>query len=43
MEEKDIREEICSSTFRYAKASNKYMKDYNKSKESLYIHCDVNN
>ena len=43
MEEKGIRGEICPSTFRYAKASNKYMRDYNKSKELLYIPCDVNN
>ena len=36
--------EICHAIHRYAKASNKYMKDYNKSKESLYLKFwDVNN
>ena len=42
--EKGIRGGICHSTYRYAKANNKYMKDYDKYKESSYIHYwDVNN
>ena len=42
--EKGIREGICHSIFRYAKANNKYMKDYNKNKEPPYIqYWDVNN
>ena len=41
---KCIREGICHSIYRYAKANNKYKKDYNKNKESLYIqYWDVNN
>ena len=35
---------ICNAIHRYAKASNKYMKDYDKNKESSYLkYCDVNN
>ena len=42
--EKSIRGGICRSIYRYAKANNKYMKDYDKNKESSYIqYCDVNN
>ena len=36
MVEKDITGGICHSIFRYAKANNKYMKDYDKNKE-LFI------
>ena len=36
MVQKGIRGAICHSIYRYAKANNKYMKDYNKSKESSY-------
>ena len=44
MVEKAIREEICHVIHRYGKASNKYMKDYNKNKESSYFeYWDVNN
>ena len=44
MVEKGIRGGICHSICRYAKANNKYMKDYDKNKESSYIqYCDVNN
>ena len=44
MVEKDIRGRICHSISRYAKASNKYMKHYDKYKESSYIqYCDINN
>ena len=37
MLEKGIRGGICHSIHRYAKANNKYMKDYNENKESSYI------
>ena len=44
MVEKGIRGVICHSVYRYAKANNKYMKDYDENKESLYIrYWDVNN
>ena len=43
MVEKDIRGGICHSIYRYAKASNKYMKDYDKNKELSYLqYWDVN-
>ena len=35
--EKEIRGGICEATHRYAKAHNKYMKNYNKNNESSYI------
>ena len=34
--EKGIRGEICHAVYWYAKANNKYMKNYDKSKESSY-------
>ena len=34
MVEKDISGGICHSIYRYAKANNKYMKNYDKNKES---------
>ena len=37
MVEKGIRGGICHSVYRYAKANNKYMKDYDRKKESLYL------
>ena len=44
MVEKDIRRGICHSVYRYAKANNNYMKDYDKNKESSYLkYWDVNN
>ena len=44
MVEKGTRREICHSIYRYAKANNKYMKDYDKNKESSYLqYWDVNN
>ena len=44
MVEKGIRGGICHSIYRNAKANNKYMKDYDKNKESSYIqYWGVNN
>ena len=44
MIEEGIRGGICHSIHRYAKANNKYMKNYDKNKESLYIqYSDANN
>ena len=41
---KDITEGICHAIHRYAKAHKKYMKNYDKNKESFYLqHWDVNN
>ena len=37
MVEEEIRGEICHSIHRYAKANNKYMKNYNNNKQSSYI------
>ena len=37
MVEKGIRVGICHSIYQYTKANNKYMKDYDKNKESLYL------
>ena len=44
MVEKGIRGEICHAICRYAEANNKYMKDYDKYKESSYLKFwDLNN
>ena len=44
MVEKGIRRRIYNTIHRYAKAKNKYMKDYDKNKESSYLkYWDVNN
>ena len=44
MTEKGIRGGICQSTYRHAKANNRYMKNYNKNIESSYIeYLDANN
>ena len=43
MVEKGIRGGICHSIQRYAKANNKYMKNYNNNEESSYIqYLDAN-
>ena len=44
MIEECIRGGICHAVHRYAKANNRYMKDYDESKESSYIqYLDANN
>ena len=44
MVEEGIRVGICHSIHRYAKANNKYMKNYNKDEESSYIqYLDADN
>ena len=44
MVEKYIKGGICHCIYQYAKANNKYMKDYDNNKESSYIqYWDGNN
>ena len=44
MVEKGIKDGKCHSIHRYAKANNKYLKNYNKNKEFSYIqYLDANN
>ena len=44
MAEKGTRGGICHSIYQYSKANNKYMKYYDKNKESPYIkYWEVNN
>ena len=44
MVEKGKRGGICHSIYRHAKTNNKYMKDYDKNKESSNLqYWDVNN
>ena len=44
MLEKRIRGGICHSTYQYANANNKYMKNCNKDKELSYLkYWDINN
>ena len=44
MVEEGVRGGICHSIHRYAKANNKYMKNYNNNEESSYIqYLDANN
>ena len=37
MTEEAVRGKTCHSIYRYVKANNKYMKDYDKKKESSHI------
>ena len=37
MVEKGIRGGICHSIYQHSKANHKYMKDYDRNKESLYL------
>ena len=41
MVQKGIRGEICSFIYRYAKANNKYMKDYGKNKDRLIFYVGM--
>ena len=44
MVEKGIRGRICHAIHRSAKTNDKFMKDYDKNKESSYLkNCDLNN
>ena len=44
MVEKGIRGGVCHSIYRYVKVKNRYMKYYDKNKESSYLQFwDVNN
>ena len=44
MVEEEIRGRICQVSQRYSKANNKYMKYFDKNKESSYIqYFDANN
>ena len=44
MAENGIKGGVCHAVYWYTKHSNKYMKDYDKNKESLYFkYWDVNN
>ena len=44
MVEKGIRGGICHVMHRYAKANDKYMKDYNRNEEKSFLqHDDANN
>ena len=44
MFEEGTRGGMCQATYRYAKANNKYMKNYDKNKESLFLkYLDANN
>ena len=44
MVEEGIRGGICYAVYRYVKAENKYMKDYDENKESPYLkYWDIDN
>ena len=40
MVEKEIRGGICHALLRYAKANNKYLKDYDKDEEESFLQYD---
>ena len=40
---KSIREGMHQFTHRYARAENKYLKDYDSKKTSYLIYCDLSN
>ena len=43
MIENSIRDGMCQAIHRYAKANNKYMKNYDKNQESFYLeYLDAN-
>ena len=37
MEQKGIKGGMCHSIYRYAKANDKYLKNYDKNRESSYL------
>ena len=44
MVEKGIRRGICQTIYQYTKSNKKYMRDYDKIKQSSYLkYWDVNN
>ena len=44
MVKRSISRGICQALYRYAKGNNKFIKDYDKNKESLYLnYCNENN
>ena len=43
MELKEIRGRICNTIYSYAKANNKYIKNYDKNKESSYLNAVFEN
>ena len=44
MFEEGIRRGMCHATYRYAKGNKKYMKNYDRNKESSYLqYLDANN
>ena len=44
MYEKGIRGGICDAVYRYAKANNKYMSNYDENEESVFLEfVDANN